>query len=430
MKIKSYLRITKDKRLIRAALTSIMNILCQFTVIATGLVSIPLILDYAGKEDFALWIVLTTALGFISFSDFGIGIGVQDRVSKLLAIDDKETVKKVFITSFFLLSMVAIFISLIASYFFYKYDYKSIYYSVTFIFTLGICSGIIVRIFSALQQGFIVAFIQLIARLISFGLLFLCVEYKVNFSIIVFLVGGLSYVFLLIFGLLYLFYSESYLFKELLKSYDFSEITKVFRVGIMGFGAGISIYLVNSTIPYLLSISAYTDIIIFFSILYKIISFPIMLITFMFLPLWPAITEAYSKKDNIWLSKTVKKMKLILTYSIILFSLAIFYFYENIVVFWLGRKNIIIFDAPLFYMMIIFMLLSFWNSYLTTLLNGFSEYKSQATFCLIISLVSFILAIGVALLTKSNYQLIVGIIVFGYFIRCLYLNMKVRGILG
>lgn len=62
----------------RAAWTSLTLIASRVVNIATGLATIPLTFHYLGKEQFGLWMTLTSFVSFLQFSDFGLGEGVQN----------------------------------------------------------------------------------------------------------------------------------------------------------------------------------------------------------------------------------------------------------------------------------------------------------------------------------------------------------------
>ena len=73
--------------------------------------------------------------------------------------------------------------------------------------------------------------------------------------------------------------------------------------------------------------------------------------------------------------------------------------------------------------LIFFMLLSFWNTLITTVLNGYSTYRSQATVGVLIPLV--FLAVGFVLPTASfSKDAIVWVVVLGYAIRCVLLHVE------
>lgn len=418
-------RFLSDKRLKNASLTTIMNMLNQAVTILTSLISIPIILNYVGTEQFALWMVLTTALSFISFSDFGIGIGVQDAISRHFAKGQNEEIKKIFSTSLSILIVISLLFIFLFFILFYFIESSKIYYSVVLIFTLGIVAGLITRIFSAIQKGFIIAFVQLISRCIAFSLLFVFVYHKVDFSIIVFLIGGTSYLFVILFGLPFLFFFNRNIFSFSFKSIDIYHFKGVLNIGILGLFASISMYLINNTLPFLLSIKYSAHVISNFAIAYKIISLPVMVVSFVFIPLWPAITEAYMKKDYIWINNIIKKMfKIFLFLSFISF-ISLYLTMQKLVEYWLSNESIYI-DNTMLLLMLFFMLVSFWNSYLTTILNGFSQYKSQAIVGLFLSAISFLAAYISIKLFYFEYYYLILIILFGYFLRCLYMSIEIK----
>ena len=59
--------------------------------IATGLATIPLTFHYLGKEQFGLWMTLTSFISFLSFSDFGLGEGLQNVLIQCYGKSDYET---------------------------------------------------------------------------------------------------------------------------------------------------------------------------------------------------------------------------------------------------------------------------------------------------------------------------------------------------
>lgn len=417
-----------DERLRKARLTTIINVLSQLLVILTGLISVPVILNYVSEDDFALWMVLTTILSFLTFSDLGLGIGLQDKLSKLLSVNNYEECRKIFLSSLLIVLFIMIVLIFIAFTIFNSLGLRSIYYAVIMVLALGVLSGVITRVFSALQEGFVVGVIQFIGRISSFFLLFVCVQYNLEFSVIVFIIGGLSYLYIILIGIIYLYNKNNFLFGNLRDNFSLLKVKDLMGIGGLGLGASLAIYLVNNTAPYVVSLNANSEIIVFFSIILKIITIPIMMINFLFIPLWPAITESYIKKDFLWLKKTVNKMRNYLFIFIVLFPLFIFIFYDYIINIWLHNIEVK-YDYSFFLMVIFFMVLSFWNSYITTILNGLSRYKSQATYGVLIALLAFIMAIFLGNYFES-YKISYVFIIFGYLVRCIFLQYEVIKVLG
>lgn len=77
----------------RAAWTSLTLIASRVVNIATGLATIPLTFHYLGKEQFGLWMTLTSFVSFLNFSDFGLGEGLQNALIQCYGRNDYASPK-------------------------------------------------------------------------------------------------------------------------------------------------------------------------------------------------------------------------------------------------------------------------------------------------------------------------------------------------
>jgi len=71
-----------------------------------------------------------------------------------------------------------------------------------------------------------------------------------------------------------------------------------------------------------------------------------------------------------------------------------------------------------------FMALGFWNALNSTILNGMSRFRGQATYGLLLA----IACAGLAAITPPNWpkEVLVLIIAFGYLVRCLLMQYEVK----
>lgn len=129
-----------------------------------------------------------------------------------------------------------------------------------------------------------------------------------------------------------------------------------------------------------------------FAVLLKLISIPSLLLTYLMLPLWPAITEAKVRKDNRWIWKTYRKcMFLTLGLSLISF-VALIFFGQDVIRIWTRDPHVV----PKFGLVLasaIFMLLGYWNTLTSVILNGLSRYKGQATYGLLLAITFAMIAV-------------------------------------
>jgi O-antigen/teichoic acid export membrane protein len=72
-----------------------------------GLVTVPLLLSFLGKERFGLWTAITTLVTWATLFDFGLSNGLVNLVSRAHGRQDEEEARQVFSTAFLALSVVA-----------------------------------------------------------------------------------------------------------------------------------------------------------------------------------------------------------------------------------------------------------------------------------------------------------------------------------
>ena len=236
----------------RAASTAAMNVVAQIVQLATGLISVPLALEYVGPERFGIWMTLSTALAFISFSDFGVGIGMQDRISRHAGKGDYGGARNAFYSAFALVGIIVIAIILIGCLALPRSELASLFslqsvegqadigptaVATTIVIAIGLLGGLVQRAFNAVQEGFWVALLQVAARFVSLALLFVVVRFQLGLPALVFVVGGLASCVLLLAGIPVLLYRHQWLRpvrRDIFKTIDFESAKGLLSVGAMG----------------------------------------------------------------------------------------------------------------------------------------------------------------------------------------------------
>ena len=433
-----------QERYRKALLTSLMNVFSQVVQLATGLISIPLTLNYVGVERFGIWMTLSTALAFITFSDFGVGIGLQDRMSKFIGAGNYDLAQKAFFSSFLFIFILCISL-IVASHALVSRIDLATFLSlkskeaiaeiipttemVIFVLGLGLLAGLVQRAFNALQEGFWVAAIQVIARVCSLILLFVVVHLEMGLPALVFVVGGLFSTALLLIGLPVLLMRHKWILLAVggwTKVLDLSCLKDILKIGTLGLGASIAIYFVNNSIPFLIANKYGVENVADYAVLLKLVSIPGLFLTYLLLPLWPAITEAKVKNDNAWIKKIYERCRILVLVLAVTCTAVFLLFGREIIVLWTHNEAVV----PSFGLLlasVVFMVLGFWNSLTSVILNGLSMYKGQATYGIILA----VLFVYIATLVPSSYgkELIVWVIAAGYLIRCIIMQVEVTLIL-
>jgi O-antigen/teichoic acid export membrane protein len=97
----------------RAALTSLVMVTARVSNILTGILTVPITLKYLGEDLFGMWMVLTSVVGFLSFYDFGIGIGLRNLLIECMGNDDHETPRELIGNALLILIGLAMFMILL-----------------------------------------------------------------------------------------------------------------------------------------------------------------------------------------------------------------------------------------------------------------------------------------------------------------------------
>jgi O-antigen/teichoic acid export membrane protein len=91
----------------RIALTMLSSLAVRGVGTLTGLVSVPLVLAYLGKERYGLWSAITTVVAWMTLFDFGVASGVVNCVSRANGRDDREAASRYVSTALALLVGIA-----------------------------------------------------------------------------------------------------------------------------------------------------------------------------------------------------------------------------------------------------------------------------------------------------------------------------------
>ncbi len=425
----------------RAASTAVMNVVAQIVQLATGLISVPLALDYVGPERFGIWMTLSTALAFISFSDFGVGIGMQDRMSRHAGKGDYRSARNAFYSAFVLVGIIVIVIIFVGYLAVPRFELASLFslqsveaqadigptaVATIVVIAIGLLGGLVQRAFNSVQEGFWVALLQVVARFVSLALLFVVVRFQLGLPALVFVVGGLASCVLLLAGIPVLLYRHKWLMpgcRDIFKTIDLETAKDLLSVGAMGLGASVAIYLVNNSLPFLISSKYGAASVADFAVLLKLLAIPGVLLIYLLNPLWPAIAEANQKNDVRWIREAYRKCLITCIGVAIVSSAVILLGAPLIIEQWIGASEIIP-SRHLIVASTIFMLLGFWNSVASTILNGLSRFKGQASYGLLLAAGGVVVA---ALIPNSlSKEYVVWVINVGFAFRCILMQFEVN----
>lgn len=168
-----------------------------------------------------------------------------------------------------------------------------------------------------------------------------------------------------------------------------------------------------------------------YNIAYKYLNIALMVYSIVLTPLWPAFTDAYTRKDFIWMKSIYKKMTRFYIFSACIVILMIAGS-DIIYKLWIGDRAEVPFSMTL--ILGIFILINSWDALQVNLINGIGTIKLQTY----VTLIGLIFHIPLSLFI-GKYIGAIGVVISMIIINIIYstfftiqinkiINQKAKGI--
>lgn len=319
--------------------------------IAANFLLVPITLDYLDAESYGLWLILSSFISWFYFFDIGLGNGLRNKFAEAKALGDMSLAKGYVSSAYFTIGAVSLglFLIFLATNFFIDWSKifnsgarlaKDLSYLMPIVFGLfcvQLVLKLITTIYSADQNhsmdGKINFFTQILTLLVVWGLTF---TNKSSLLIFGAVFSGLPVIILIGIN----FYGFTTIYEEFKPKFNLWK--KEYLMGIFGLGfkffiIQISGIILFSTDNFIIAQLYGPEAVVPYNIVYKYFSASNMILIIIMAPYWSSITEAYVKRDFIWLKKSMKSLIVISLCSIILLLIMVL-FSAKIYKVWIGSK--------------------------------------------------------------------------------------------
>ena len=421
------------------------SLLIKGISIATSFLLVPLTLGYVSSEIYGVWLTISSILHWFTYMDVGFTHGLKNKLAEALAKEDYERGRSLISTTYFM--MVAIFvpiavISFIAS---PHIDWCQVLnvdasnqavitktVQVLFIFVaLQMIVNVFVAVVAAYQKVALSNLFNVIGQvcsLVIIGSMTLFVEP----SLINLAFAYSMMPIIIVFVASFIYFKTS--MKEVapsLKSINTSYIKDLWGLGIKFFIIQVQMIVLYQATNILISHIAGPESVTQYNIAYKLLNVVVMIYTIILNPLWPAFTDAYTKKDYTWMNSMYRKMTKVYGLFFIM-VLAIVALSPILYKIWVGDKIKIPFMLTC--IIAIYTVIFCWDNLQVTLINGTGKIKLQS-YVIFIGLI-FHIPLALAL---GHYLGIYGVATSMIIINAIYtyfftiqihklLNNKAKGI--
>ena len=357
------------------------SIIIKGASIIIQLLLVPLTLGYLNSELYGIWLTLSSIMLWLSFFDVGFTLGLKNRLAEAIALGNYDKGKSLVSTTYFMMIIIFIPLGVIlesivpyinwSSFLNVSPDYNEQLIQVVQVivacFCLQMIFNVIASVLAAFQKVALSSLFPVIGNFLALIIIYFLTKF--TSSSLLNLALAISYLPVLVYIVSSIIFFKGTL-KRVAPSFkhiDLSLIKDIFNLGFRFFIIQIQmIFLYQSTNILISNISSPVDV-TSYNLAYKYISIALMLFNIILGPIWPAFTDAYTKKDYAWMNNVYRRMVQI--YGILCLAILIMVvvspFAYNL---WFGDKAVV--PAFMTISVALYIIIHSWDSLQIVLING------------------------------------------------------------
>ena len=368
---------------------------------ALSVVSVPIILDFLGSENYGVWQTILSILAWVSLTNFGLGNGLRNFISLERA---KKSISELnfYVNTTILLSLVISFvvlcfliiilynIELSAVFKNYLGNYSSIKISLVIsiiFFCLNLVTGIFYSVFYGFEKSHYVSGVTFVFNFLFFLSIYLTNNFSYDRLIYVsFLYGCINFVITFFSGLIFFrtkqIITGLYFFKKNLIKPILFDSSKFF---ILQIAMVLLFSMDNFLVSYLLNFETVTN----YSILQKVNMILISIASIVLVQVWNMVASAKGRGDIEKIKNLLGKLRVLMIFPLA-FVIIFCFVYDKLFFLWLGRKLEV--SNLLVLLLGLYSLLHIWNAINVNVTNGLGILKNQIIAYFIGGIVFFLLS--------------------------------------
>lgn len=413
----------------------------KFLGITISFLSVPVLINFLGKESYGLWITLFSMISWFLIFDFGLGLGLRNKLTKAIAAKDYKISKQLIVSSYISISLIFLIICGFLIIFIHFFNWNEIFNNdlltntqfkqILVVLVIGFCLLFILQIINnlnyAVHDSSNVQLIKTLRQLIVFIPILLLVKSDNVFTNLFSVVSINSYLPLFVLVIFtVLFFKKNKNIKPILGDYDFKIAKSVLKLGINFFVLRLSSILLITSLPFLITRYVGVESTADYNIGFKFFGIVQMSLSIILTPYWSAVSEKYKLRDFEWIKKALFKNILWSFFGVLLvFFLSLLSPY--ILPLWIG-KTVTINYTTIYLSALLVGVFVFTEPFLL-FINGTSKIKIQTYYSILI--IISLIPISLTLFHYTNLGLSAFIIppIIFRFIRSAHAGLQLKKIL-
>lgn len=309
----------------RIAWSTVLAGLGKVISMATGLISVPLVVGYLGSDQYGMWVAMTSLVATLGPLDLGIGLGLLTILSDADGRGDRDTARRAVATSIAMLLTIAAF-ALAVFVVAYSFIPWQRLFNVSTVaaasdagpatavlvtsFAIGLPLGVIGLIQLAHQSNYISSAWAIAGNLGSLAAILVVIQFHATLPVLAVALTGVGLLAALFNGTI-LFGVQRPWLRPHRRDVDRSLIRPLLRVGglfmVLQLAGLAAFQLDNFVIIQIMGASSVQE----YAIPVKLFAIAPTLLSFALTPLWPAYRESLARGDWVWISRTLRRSLLL-----------------------------------------------------------------------------------------------------------------------
>lgn len=362
------------------------SIIIKGVSIVVSFALVPLTIGYVSEELYGVWLTLSSLLTWISFMDIGFSQGLKNRLNEALAVNDYERGRKLVSTTYFMMTLIFVPLGIIIQFLIPLVDWCS-FLNISTIYEndillslhvlMAFCCiqmivNVLVSVLAAFQRVAVSNSFLVIGNVISLFLIFALTKFCPPSLLVLCFAFSLMPILVTLLASIILFRGRYRQVAPSLHEIDMSLTKDLFGLGYKFFLINIQAVVLYQTTNVLISNVSSPVWVTSYNIAYRYLNVAIMLYAIIVGPLWPAYTDAYAKKDYLWMNNIYNKMRKMALYSsFVCVTMAIIApFVYHI---WVGKQVEV--PAEMTWIVMAYIVLLCWNQLVSTFIAGIGKLK-------------------------------------------------------
>lgn len=356
--------------------------------IIVSLMLVPITLGYISNEMYGIWLTLSSVMLWLNFFDVGFTLGLKNKLAEAIALEDWVRGKTLVSTTYFMMCIIFIPLCIIlelciplvnwSSFLnvnpIYNEEITNVLYVLVIFFCLQMIANVLTAVIAAFQKVALSSLFPVIGNVISLFIIFLLTKYCPPSLISLAFAISVMPVFVFITASIFLYHNQFRKVAPSIKTINTHYIKDLFSLGARFFLIQIQFVVLYQCTNILISNVSGPEEVTSYNIAYKYLNIGMMVFSIILSPLWPAFTDAYTKKDYVWMQRVYHKMSKFYIVSVLVM---LFMVVASPIIYKLWINNKAEVSWALTITVCLYVIIYNWNSLQVNLINGIGTVKLQ-----------------------------------------------------